>query len=115
MNVIKKRLKKQANIYQDKKTTKDIIYCTEDDILNHVIDPAFIINNKDYIDTSLEDTFKALEKAGMKLNGNNIGIPSGSTIIDAPTIGNEFIFKLPNGSIVTLDIENLKEYIKKEA
>jgi len=111
VNVIMKHLQKRyANSSEGKVLNKDIVWGKEDDLLNGVIDPAFFINNKDCINMTLEEVFPIIEKAGMK-KGEDIIIPAGSEVLEAPTVGNEFTFKLPNGAVLTIDVGNVENYV----
>ena len=115
MNIIAKRLKKKyaasnSSNYKGKVLTEDIVWGKEDDLLNGVIDPAFFINNKDCINMTPEKVLSIIEKADMK-KGEDIIIPAGSKVIEAPEIGNEFTFKLPNGTVLTIDVANLDNYV----
>ena len=47
---------------------------------------------------------------GMK-KGDNIIIPAGSKVLKTPDVGNEFTFKLPNGAVLTIDVDNLEDYV----
>jgi hypothetical protein len=111
MNVIAKRLQKRyANSDEGKVLNKDIVWGKEDHLLNGVIDPSFFINNKDCINMTPEEVFPIIEKAGMK-KGDNIIIPAGSKVLKTPDVGNEFTFKLPNGAVLTIDVDNLEDYV----
>ena len=105
MNIIKNNLRKKfANDFLEKTVKQDIIWCTEDDILNATVDPYFYINGKDCANLSLETLFKIIKENGM-YDGENVIIPKGSKVIEViPETNHDFVFKLPNNSKLEIDV-----------
>ena len=106
VNIIKNNLRKKfANNFLGKIVKQDIVWCTEDDILNAEVDPYFYINGKDCANLSLETLFKVIKENGM-YDGENIIIPKGSKVIEViPESQYDFTFKLPNNAELEIDVD----------
>jgi len=85
--------------------TNDIVYFEREDLVNGTVDPAFILNGKDYIDIPFKDGWDALEAA--KLTKDNDFIIPKDTIVEKmiETGGaNEYHLLTPNGNKLIIDM-----------
>lgn len=85
--------------------TNDIVYFEKDDLVNGEVDPAFILNGKDYIDIPFKDGWNALEAAGLTKN-NDFVIPKNTIIEKIVKVGgaDEYHLLTPNGNKLIIDM-----------